>query len=174
MTHIYSTFLSTNRSKLLYVLILSITTSFSSLGYSKIINKNYQELRNLKNPYIEETQRSDLQQDSKEYISINGLNDRFRLCQGYGMATFINMANYVPKAKEYFTKDEMFTERSNMANLEFPFEKYDLEPIDVVLQLALTMGWEYQGKNPDSIARHYWTKCNELPISIFEDYWREE
>ncbi len=136
---------------------------------------NYEALRKLNNPYFAKARDSNLKQGTEKYISVMALEQRFNLCKQSGLLHFIAMANHVPIATEAgLSKNKIFSRRAKLLGLDYPFTSTDLSPEEHIFQLALKLGWDNQGQNPDKIASEFWGVCTTLPISIFEDYWRED
>ena len=129
-----------------YILSASVTLA----GPAKL---NYEALRKLNNPYFAKSRSPDLKQGTEEYISINALEKRFDLCKQPGLLHFIAMANHVPIATEAgLSKKKIFTRRAKLLGIDYPFSNIDLSLEDHVSQLALKLGWDYQGQHPDKIA----------------------
>lgn len=136
---------------------------------------NYEALRKLNNPYFAKARDSALKQGTEEYISVKALEQRFDLCKQPGLLHFIAMANHAPIATEAgLSKKKIFSRRSKLLGIDYPFASTDLSPEEHISQLALKLGWNNQGQNPDKIASEFWGVCTMLPISIFENYWRED
>lgn len=160
--------------KIMYGIITTYIFS-SSVSFAEPAKLNYEALRKLNNPYFSKARDPNLKQGTEKYISIKALEQRFYLCKHTGLLHFIAMANHAPIATEAgLSKKRILSRRARLLGMDYPFASTDLSLEEHVSQLALKLGWDKQGQDPDKIASEFWGACTTLPISIFEDYWRED
>ena len=113
--------------------------------------------------------------ETEEYIAVKALEQRFYLCEQPGLLHFIAMANHAPIASEAaLSRKRILSRRAKLLGIDYPFASTNLSHEEHISQLALKLGWDKQGQNPDKIASEFWGVCTTLPISIFENYWRED